>query len=153
LADDTYVILKLHLDGSRYAVAGIGLHWLWPWTPMHFRRSFLSEFPTLQDDFEEWAGLLHLQISEFLAFTQAAIEAGSFGVVSRCFGIANAALIEGNDSLRNAIYVSYLEHLDFRTEGGKQAKQLMPTELMQGRNDILDYNEQLLGRKWPTDDR
>jgi hypothetical protein len=118
-----------------------------------FEKLVLSEFPTLREDFEEWAGLHHLQVSEFLSFTQAAIEARSFDVVSKCFRIANTALIEGNDRLRNAIYVSYLECLDFRTEAGKQAAQLMPTELGRGRSDILDYDEQLLGRKWRTDDR
>lgn len=117
-----------------------------------FQKIVLSEFPNLRDDFEDWSGLHHLQVSEFLSFTQAAIEARSFDVVSKCFAIANVALLEGDDSLRNAIYVSYLEHLDLRTEAGKQAAQLMPTELSQGRNDILDYDEQLLGRKRPTDD-
>jgi hypothetical protein len=81
------------------------------------------------------------------------IEAQSFGVVSKCFEIANIALGEGDESLRNAIYVSYLEDLELRSEAGKQAAQLMPPELARGRNDILDYDERLIGRKWSTDDR
>jgi len=118
-----------------------------------FQKLVLDDFPALREDFEEWHDLLHLQVSEFLRFTQAAIKARKFTVVSRCFEIANAALTQGNDSLRNAIYVSYLEHLDLRGEAGTCAKDLMPSELKQGRNDILDYDEQLLGRKWSSDER
>jgi hypothetical protein len=118
-----------------------------------FQKLVLAEFPTIREDFEEWHDLIHLQVSEFLAFTQVAIEARNFSVVARCFEIANAALTQGDDSLRNAIYVSYLEHLDLRSDAGKHAAQSMPSELNQGRNDILDYDEQLLGRKSPTDDR
>lgn len=118
-----------------------------------FRNQVLSEFPSLRDDFEEWEGLVHLQVSEFMLFTQSAIEARSFEVVSRCFQIATAALLEGDESLRNAIGVSYLEHLEFRSDAGKQAAELMPDELRQARYDVLDYDERLLGRKWPTDER
>jgi len=46
-----------------------------------------------------------------------------------------------------------LEHLDFRSEAGKQGAQLMLPQLKQGRNDILDYDEQLLGRKRDNDER
>jgi hypothetical protein len=118
-----------------------------------FRDLVLIEFPSLREDFEEWDGLVHLQVSEFKDFTQRAIEARSFDVVSKCFQIALAALLDGDDAVRNAIYVSYLEDLDFRGDAGKQAAQMMPGELKQARNGVLGYGEQLLGRKWPLDDR
>ena len=118
-----------------------------------FQKVVLSEFPALREDFEGWEDLLHLQVGDFCRFTQAAIEMRSFEVVSKCFEIANTALTEGDGSLKNAIYVSYLEHLDFRSEAGKEGAQLMPPQLKQGRNDILDYDEQLLGRKRDNDER
>lgn len=118
-----------------------------------FQKLVLSEFPALREDFEDWEDLLHLQVGDFCRFTQAAIEMRSFEVVTKCFQIANAALTEGDGSLRNAIYVSYLEHLDFRSEAGKQGAQLMPPQLRQGRNDVLDYDERLLGRKRSNDER
>jgi hypothetical protein len=118
-----------------------------------FEKLVLSQIPSLREDFEEWKDLLHLQVSEFRSFTQSAIESRSFDVVSQCFEIANSALAEGDDELKNAIYVSYLEHLDFWSDTGNCAAELMPPELKKGRNAILDYDEKLLGRKWPTDDR
>ena len=118
-----------------------------------FQKLVLDEFPVLREDFEAWDDLVHLQVMEFLRFTQAAIEARSFDVVSKCFEIANAALIQGNDGLRNAICVSYLEHLDLRSDAGKEAARLMPAELERARNHVFDYVEQLIGRKRPEDDR
>jgi hypothetical protein len=118
-----------------------------------FRKLVLTEFPELRSDFEEWKSLPHLQVMEFRRFTQAAIEARAFGVVSKCFEIATAGLIEGDNGLRNAIYVSFLEHLDLRGDAGKKAKELMPSRLKQGRDEILDYDEQVLGQKRPEDDR
>ncbi len=121
-----------------------------------FKKLVLNEFPMLRDDFAEWDDLEeldHLLVPEFRDFTQASIESQSFEVVSKCFELATVALTQGDDSLRNAIYTSYLEDLDFRSDAGKRAANLMPAELRQGRNDILDYDEKLLGRKYPTDDR
>ena len=90
---------------------------------------------------------------EFLNFTQEAIEARSFDVVRKSFEIATTALKGGDDALLNAIYVSFLEQLDFRSDAGKEALLLMPAELKKGRYEILDYDEKLLGRKLATDDR
>jgi hypothetical protein len=118
-----------------------------------FQKLVLNEFPVLREDFEEWDNLVHLQIMEFLGFTQAAIEAGSYDVVSKCFEIANTALSQGNDGLRNAICVSYLAHLDLRSDAGNEAAHLMPAELERARNDVFDYVEQLIGRKRPEDNR
>ena len=114
-----------------------------------FEELVLSRFPNLRKDFEEWEGSLHLQVSKFWRFTQSAIEARSLGVVSECFEIATYALSEGNDELRNAIYVSYLEHLDLRSEAGKYAANLMPPKLEEARCAILDYDEELLGNRRP----
>lgn len=113
----------------------------------------LLAFPSLRKDFEEWNDLLHVQVGEFLLFTQRAIEARSFETVSKCFEIANAALIDGDDYVRNAIYVSFLEGLDFRSGAGQYAFQLMPAGLKKGHEEMLDYLEKLRDRKLAADDR
>jgi hypothetical protein len=108
----------------------------------------------LRDELECWEDdLSHLQMAEFLNFTQEAIEAHSTDVVRKSFEIATNALKNGDDALLNAIYVSFLEQLDFRSDAGKEALLLMPAELKKGRYDILDYDEKLLGRKLAVDDR
>jgi hypothetical protein len=121
---------------------------------VEFRCLVTREFPQLQEEFDCWEDdLPHLQMAEFLKFTQEAIEARSFGVARKSFEIATTALKSGEDALLNAIYVSFLEHLDFRSDAGKEALLLMPAELKKGRYDILAYDEKLLGRKLAADDR
>jgi len=118
-----------------------------------FQKLLVSRFPTLRSNLEEWKDLDHLQVMEFLTLTQSAIEAGSFDTVSECFEVATAALRDGDKALRNAIFVSYLEELDFRSDAGRRAAELMPQKLREARHAVLDYDERLLGRKWPTDER
>jgi len=79
--------------------------------------------------------------------------ARSFDVVRKSFEIATTALKSGDATLLNAIYVSFLERLDFRSDAGKQAFLLMPAELKKGRYEVLDHDEKLLGRKLGVDDR
>lgn len=73
--------------------------------------------------------------------------------IRKSFEIATTALKGGDHALLNAIYVSFLEQLDFRSDAGKEALLLMPAELKKGRCDVLDYTEELLGRKLATDER
>jgi hypothetical protein len=108
----------------------------------------------LRNELEDWEDdLPHLQMGVFLNFTQAAIDARSVEVVRKSFEIATTALKNGDDALLNCIYVGFLEHLDFRSEAGKEVMLLMPAELRKGRYAILDYDEKLLGRKLDLDDR
>jgi hypothetical protein len=119
-----------------------------------FRNLVAGAFPQFREELDYWEDdLPHLQMAEFLNFTQEAIEARSFDVVRKSFEIATTALKSGDGALLNAIYVSFLEHLDFRSDAGKEALLLMPAELKKGRYDVLDYDERLLGRKLATDDR
>jgi hypothetical protein len=121
---------------------------------VEFRILVAHEFPQLRDELEYWEDdMPHVQMGEFLDFTQKAIEERLFDVVRRSFEIATTALKSGDDRLLNAIYVAFLEHLDFRSDAGKEAFLLMPAELKKGRYEILDYDEKLLGRKLDVDDR
>jgi hypothetical protein len=121
---------------------------------VEFRCLVAREFPQLREELEYWEDdLWHLQMGEFLKFTQEAIEARSFDVVRKSFEITTTALKNGDAPLLNAIYVAFLEQLDFRSDAGKEAMLLMPAELKKGRYAVLDYDEELLGRKHELDDR
>jgi hypothetical protein len=74
-------------------------------------------------------------------------------VVRNSFEIETAALKTGDAALLDAIYVAFLEKVDFRSGAGKEAVLLMPAELRKGRYAIVDYNEKLLGRKVAINDR
>ena len=87
---------------------------------VEFRCLVAREFPQLREELEYWEDdLWHLQMGEFLNFTQETIEARSFDVVRKSFEIATTALKGGDDALLNAIYVAFLEQLDFHSDAGK----------------------------------
>jgi hypothetical protein len=107
----------------------------------------LKEFPTLANELtdETWAGLVHLEVGCFSYYTQQQIESGSRAELARCYWAATKFLMDGDDAVRNAIYVSFLEHLNF--EDGKRprrwAKDAMPPRLRAGYEEIIAYNEAL----------
>jgi len=109
--------------------------------------TLLREFPSLTEELadETWAGLLHLEVACFSHYTQQQIEVGNRSELARCYWVATTFLTDGDAAVRNAIYVSYLEHLNF--EDGKRprrwAKDLMPPRLRVGYEEITAYNEAL----------
>ena len=71
------------------------------------------EFPEITEALNSCYGLLHVEIAEFARFTQGLIDTGRDMDVVTCFKLADKYLEHGNAKLRNAIIVSYLEHLNF----------------------------------------
>jgi diadenosine tetraphosphate (Ap4A) HIT family hydrolase len=75
----------------------------------------VGELPVLAD--EIWGplekDLLHPQIGTFAQYTQARIDAGEREAVSQCYALALRLLRDGDEHVINAIFVSFLEHLQF----------------------------------------
>lgn len=44
-----------------------------------------AEFPQLRDDFQEWDGLEHLQMMEFVLLSPKEMKDGHWATVKRCF--------------------------------------------------------------------
>ena len=110
-----------------------------------FLNELKSTFPELTEKVNGCWGLLHVEMHCFTSYTQSQIDAGNAANLVKCFALANKYLQFGNHKLVNAIYVSFLEHLNF--EDVKVPRQwawnLMPETLKQGYRDVMKYNEQL----------
>ncbi len=74
------------------------------------------EFPDIAEelDDETCQDLLYVQTGVFARYTQTAIDHGDRGLTARCFLAADRAAAGGDDAVRNAIGVSFLEHLNFQ---------------------------------------
>lgn len=108
-------------------------------------------FPSLRSELEDetWAGLLHLEVGCFAAFTQQCIDAEDRDGVRRCFDLADSVFANCDASVKNAMYVSYLEHLDF-SDGKKKrawAFEGLPPRLKEGYLKIHRYLEELSRKK------
>jgi hypothetical protein len=109
--------------------------------------TLLAEFPNLVEELaeESLVGLLHLEVACFRRYTQTQVEDGNRRELDHCYRIATAFLMDGDEAVKNAIYVSYLEHLNF--DDGKRprqwAKAAMPARLSAGYAEIVAYNASL----------
>jgi len=109
-----------------------------------------ERFPELRDDLceESWTGLLHLEVACLARLTQKAISDGDRDLLKRCFDFAHMAFRDGDNEVKNAMYVSYLEHLTFSDAKKTRRRRswafaLMSPALQQGYRDIMQYLDDL----------
>jgi hypothetical protein len=110
-----------------------------------FADVLIAEFPQLRDDVDEWHGLVHLQMMEFHLVTEKAIKAGDWATVERCLRLADTLLHDGDAEIRNALHVSYLEHLPRGGDGHDRIREGMTPALRKAWDDILAYLSTLRG--------
>ncbi|QHO77490.1 hypothetical protein ACH79_37525 [Bradyrhizobium sp. CCBAU 051011] len=79
-----------------------------------FLKELKDTFPDLTTAINAQHGLLHLEMGVFAGFVQRAITLGNTKDVASCFKLAEKYYRDGNDHLKNAIGVSFIEHLDLR---------------------------------------
>jgi hypothetical protein len=111
---------------------------------LDFIGAILAEFPELRDDMGEFAGLPHLQLGEFAAFTQAAKGRGDLTTYERCLKLVDRIFAQADADLAGALRVSYLEHLEFEGSRGPAAWQLVPARLQAAWNQVAAENRRLM---------
>lgn len=104
-----------------------------------FVRLVLDEFPSLRNDFEEWEGLLHLQMMEFEIFTEKAAATNQRERLERCLRLADLFMTEGDEYLWNALGVSFLEHLPRQGDVHHVLRQAMSLGLCKEWDNIVAY--------------
>jgi hypothetical protein len=108
-----------------------------------------ERFPTLVDELHDEVieGLLHLQMGEFARFTQTAIDIGDKEAWEKIANVFLELWSNCDDSVTNALNVSFLEHLNF--EDGKWQRQwafkLMPKVMRNAWEAMDSYNRRLHG--------
>jgi hypothetical protein len=102
-----------------------------------------ATFPEIETEITEWTGLAHLQMMEFLVFTERAAEANDWTTVNKCLVFADELVHNGNSEIRNAVHVSYLEHLPREGEAREKIWEMMTPELRTSWINILEYLKRL----------
>ncbi len=106
-----------------------------------FRAAVLAEFPQLSDEFQGDDDIPHVQLGVFARFTQAAKGRADWQTYERCVRIAGCLFARASGDLESALYVAYLEHLDFAGERGPKAWSLLTPELQAAWRRITRSNE------------
>ena len=97
-----------------------------------FVRLALAEFPHLRGEFEESDGLLHLQMHAFTRLMQRAKGAADWNTYKRGVHLAEELWSGADEDVRNALNVSFFEHLDFEGSRGAEAWQHLTSALQTG---------------------
>lgn len=114
-----------------------------------FRTLLLAEFPGLGQDICWDDELLHVQMGVFAHYTQAAIDDQNTSEVRKCFDLAHRLFADADPDLKNALYVSYLEHLNLEDGRASRtwARRYMSPLLQQGHQEINGYMGNLFRKR------
>ena len=99
--------------------------------------ALIEAFPSLEEDIKDevWTGLVYLEVGCFTKYTQERINSGDREELKRCFELARRFMLDGDPEVKNAMNVSYLEHLNLRNQKKMRswAFEEMPEILKAGR--------------------
>ena len=105
-----------------------------------FQHVVLGEFPELREDFEEDEGLPYVQMGAFARLVQAAKRRADWETYRRAAMLADRLWAGADAGLRNALNVSFLEHIDFEGARGPQAWAFLSSRLQRAWRAMAAYN-------------
>ena len=109
-----------------------------------FVQLVLAEFPQLHEEFAEAEGLLHLEMGTFSRFAQDAIDRNDLDTLKRCYALLEGIMTTAPSDVENAIYVSFLEHLDFESSPFRsEARRLLPPVLKKALDQVEEHWERI----------
>jgi hypothetical protein len=96
-------------------------------TQAAFLAGLIERFPSLAGEVLEDAGLIHLQVSSLARYANHCLATGQLEEVARILAYFYQTVERVDSNTENALYVSFLEHLDFEgeTENAGRARQLL----------------------------
>ena len=104
----------------------------------------LAEFPNLADEFAENEGLFHVQMGVFSRIARTAIERGDFATLKHCYNLADETMKNALPSVENAIFVSFLENLNFESSPhGAEAERLLSPKLTEMLAELNEHWRQI----------
>ena len=109
----------------------------------NFGDLLLAEFPALRQDFEDFASLPYIQMGGFARLVQSAKGEADWETYAKAMAIADQLWASADDELRNALNVSFLEHIDFEGPRGSHAWSLLSKTLQNAWTSMSDYNQRL----------
>jgi len=100
----------------------------------------VGEFPELRPDVEDEVnrGLVHCEVGALAQFVQAAKGRADWSTYERAMRFVDRLLSEADPALENALYVSFLEHVDFNGSNGRRAWSHLSERLRKGWRELND---------------
>ena len=100
-----------------------------------FLQSLAEQFPELAPEVldEDYAGLIHLQMGCMARYANQLIKQARFDTLEKLFGFFQSSVDKVDSSTENALYVSFLEHIEMDGDDEKStaAQQLLQSKHLQ----------------------
>ncbi len=112
-----------------------------------------ERYPAVAADIDECArGLPHLEMGTLARAVQVAISDEDTAAIKEHFRFIGEIYHRATPEVKNAIHVSYLEHLSFDGKHGKRikAREMLSPELQAALSALEAYNAELFGRRERT---
>jgi hypothetical protein len=109
-----------------------------------------ERYPAVAADIDECArGLLHLEMHALARAAQVAISDEDKAAVRGYFAFIGEVFRLATPDVKNAVFVSFLEHLSFDGRHGKRigAREMLSPQLQAGLRDLEEYNAELFRRR------
>ncbi len=111
-----------------------------------------ARYPAVTADIDECMhGLLHLEMGQLAKAVQSAISYEDSEAVREHFQFIDEVYRRATPEVKNAVHVSYLEHLSFDGKHGKRikAREMLSPGLQAALRGLEIYNAELFARKGP----
>lgn len=95
-------------------------------TTDEFIRLLVDYFPETTDEVldPDYVGLIHLQVGRFANYANKSIETKRFDELKKIFDFFETTVNKVHTTGENALYVSFLEHVDFKGLSEKEIKHI-----------------------------
>lgn len=100
-------------------------------TTDEFLQLLVDHFPETKDEVldPDYVGLIHLQVGGFANYANKCIETKRFDELKKIFDFFGATVNKVHKTVENALYVSFLEHVDFKGLNEKQIRKYLKADL------------------------
>ena len=106
----------------------------------------IAELPDLRADIEEDEDLPHLMFMDLFCWTESSVQSGKIDDMARALRLVDNIFRDCDASIKNAVTVSFLEHIDPEDKVGRQMFDLLTPELRKQWQALDDYSQQLIGK-------
>lgn len=114
-----------------------------------FVRTLRAEFPGLREDLDLWVEdeNPHFEMAAFREFMEKAVVDNNWDLVTNCLRVLERIFKNADYSIKNAVYVSFLEQIDLSKPSRDRLTELMSPVLLHAHEQIDEYLIQLGTRK------
>lgn len=103
-----------------------------------------NQFPAIKEDLfdEDYEGLIHIQVGLLANYTNDCIGTARFDEVGRIFQFFDTVISKVDSKTENALYVSFLEHInmDGETEKERSALKLLPSKFLTEYKQLRNFS-------------